>query len=357
MRFARLLPWAVLLVIVTAGVMLWRQTVIISERDARWQESYSAQEEQTSRANALLDIANKRIEYANTVIQDRGDRIGSQEATIGFLSDGVSARDETIDTQRETINLLSTPPPTYTRYPTPTPQLTYTPYPTATPRPTYTRYPTPTPQLTYTPYPTATPRPTYTRYPTPRPRPTYTPRPTRRPTPTPLPSEIVSIYEGIKVYSDDGGGRGFIQTADCKIYLITAAHVIGNSRQIYIEYPVGRNIGWKPVTFKYPDQDIALVDITDEFGSGCGKDGYWGDAALGHILSMGEITAYKPKYTSSGDCPLVRTDVITTDASTYPGYSGSPVINDSDRLIGISVCSNDAGNVIVRWSVIADLLP
>ena len=128
---------------------------------------------------------------------------------------------------------------------------------------------------------------------------------------------MVSIYEGIKVYSNDGSGRGFIQTVDCKDYLITAAHVVGNSSRLYIEYPLGRNVGWKPVTFKYLDQDVAIVDITDEFIPNC-QDGYWGNEALGHILSEGEVTSYKLSYTTRGGCPLVSTDVITISAPVYP---------------------------------------
>ena len=79
----------------------------------------------------------------------------------------------------------STPPPTYTPYPTAKPAPTYTPYPTAKPAPTYTPYPTATPAPTYTPYPTATPAPTYTPPLTATPLPTYTPYPTRTRTPRP----------------------------------------------------------------------------------------------------------------------------------------------------------------------------
>ena len=298
MRFGMWFPWAVLLVIVTVGVMVWRQSVAVSQVERRWQEVNARQIEQMRQANDLI-VA-----------------------------------------QRDTIDFLSAPAPTYTPMPT------YTRYPTATPRPTYTRYPTL--------WPTRTPRPTYTpRYPTPT---SVSNVPTRRSTPTP--SERVSVYEGIKVYSANVSGRGFIQTVGCKDYLITAAHVVGNSRRIYIEHPVGRNIGWKPVTFKYPDQDIAIVDITDEF-VGCFQDGYWPDEALGHILSEGKVTSHKLNHTSrSVDCPLVNTDIITADAPAYPGYSGSPVINSAtDLLIGIAVCGDNTGSTIVTWDVIEALLP
>ena len=168
---------------------------------------------------------------------------------------------------------------------------------------------------------------------------------------------MVSIYEGIKVYSNDGSGRGFIKTVGCKDYLITAAHVVGNSRRLYIEYPLGRNVGWKPVTFKYLDQDVAIVDITDEFIPNC-QDGYWGNEALGHILSEGEVTSYKLSYTTRGECPLVSTDVITISAPVYPGYSGSPVVNNTtNRLIGIAVCGDNTGSTLVPWDVIDSLLP
>ena len=318
MRFGMLFPWAALLVIVTAGVLLWRQSIVMSDLESRWQEAYDAQAERARRANALVVTANDRIKYANSVIQERNDRLGSQDATLGYLSDRVAVRDGIIASQRDTIIRLSTPP------------------------------------ATYMPYPTATPRPTYTRYPTPRPTPR---RSTRDPAPTPLPRETISIYEGIKVYSDDSGGRGFILTANCKDYLVTAAHVVGNSRELYIEYPAGNNIGWKPVTFKYPDQDLAMVDVTDEFVSVCAADGYWGDDALGHILAQGEITSYKTNYNGSQDCPLVATDIITTDAPAYSGYSGSPVLDSADYHIGILVCGDADSSVVVTWDVIEGLLP
>lgn len=315
MRFGMLFPWAVLLVMVTVGLMIWRQAVVVSEVETRSQEAYSAQEEQMRQANDLIRAANSRIADSNSVIKELDDRVFQQN--------------QTIVAQRDTIDLLSTPAPTYT------------------PRPTYTRYPTATPRPTYTPR-----RPTPTSI-----RNIPTRRPTAMPHPTPLPSEMVSIYEGIKVYSNDGSGRGFIKTVDCKDYLITAAHVVGNSRRLYIEYPLGRNVGWKPVTFKYPDHDLAIVDITDEFIPNC-QDGYWGNEALGHILSEGEVTSYKLSYTTRGGCPLVSTDVITISAPVYPGYSGSPVINNTtNRLIGIAVCGDNTGSTLVPWEVIESLLP
>ena len=335
MRPALLLPWAVLLIIITAGGMLWRQTLVVSERDAQWQQSYAAQAAQTRRANNLVATANDRIRHANAIIQERNARLGRQDATLGHLADRAAARDEIIADQRATINRLSTPAATYT------PPPTYTPWPTATPRPTYT----PRPPLAAAPAAIPPPAPTPTR------RPTATPWPTA----TPLPAEKVSIYEGIKVYSHDGAGRGFITSAGCRDYFITAAHVVENSRRVFIEYPFGRNVGWKSVTSRHPDQDIAIVEITNEFIGDCG-DGYWPDS-LGHILSQGEITAYRDGYTTRGDCPLVRTDVMITDAPAYPGYSGSPVLNADDYLIGITVCGDADRSVVVAWDVIEDLLP
>ena len=340
MRFNKWFPWVALLLIVALGVLAWRQAVVVSDIETRWQEVHTKQVEQMRQGNDIIvsqrnslrtaeadiDAARSYIEAANSVIAEQNDSITGQNRII-------TQQDEIIASQRLTINILSTPAPTYTPQPTYTLQPTHTPYPTTTPRPT------------------PTPRPTYTRYPTPSPTRWY------RPTPTPLPVEMVSVYEGIKVYSDEGSGRGFIRTAGCKHYLITAAHVVGNSRWLYIEYPVGRNVGRKPVTFKYPDQDVAIVDITDEFAAGC-SDGYWGDEALGHILSEGKVTSYKLSYTTPGECPLVRTDVITISAPVYPGYSGSPVVNNTtDRLIGIAVCGDNTGSTVVTWEVIEALLP
>lgn len=357
MRPALLLPWAVLLIIITAGAMLWRQTLVVSERDAQWQQSYAAQAAQTRRANNLVATANDRIRHANAVIQERNHRLGRQDATLGHLAHRAAAGDKIIAAQRAALNRLSTPAATYT------PPPTYTPYPTATPRPTYTPPPPLPLQPTYTPPPTYTPHPTPTpaAIGNPPPVPTAAPPPTRRPTATPwptatpLPAEKVSIYEGIKVYSHDGSGRGFITSAGCRDYFITAAHVVENSRRVYIEYPFGRNVGWKPVTARHPDQDIAIVEISNEFIGDCG-DGYWPDS-LGHILSQGAITAYRSDYTTRGDCPLVRTDVMITDAPAYPGYSGSPVLNADDYLIGITVCGDAHRSVVVAWDVIEDLLP
>lgn len=128
MRFNKWFPWVALSLIITVGVMIWRQAVVVSEVETRWQEVYSAQEEQMRQANDLIRAANSRIADSNSVIKELDDRVSQQNQTIAA--------------QRDTIDLLSTPAPTYT------------------PRPTYTRYPTATPRPTYT------PQPTYTRYPT-----------------------------------------------------------------------------------------------------------------------------------------------------------------------------------------------
>ena len=95
MRFGMLFPWAVLLVMVTVGLMIWRQAVVVSEVETRWQEAYSAQEEQMRQANDLIRAANSRIADSNSVIKELDDRVSQQNQTIAA--------------QRDTIDLLSTP--------------------------------------------------------------------------------------------------------------------------------------------------------------------------------------------------------------------------------------------------------
>ena len=338
MRFGMWFPWAVLLVIVTVGVMVWRHIVIVSDLETRWQQAHTAQVQETQEGNEIIvsqrndlrtaeadiDTARDAFDAANLVIAEQNDSISGQNRIIAH-------QDEVIASQRDTINLLSTPEPTYTPQPTYTLQPTHTPYPTATPRATHT------------------PRPTYTRYPTPTPTIWY------RPTPTPSAAERVSVYEGIKVYSDDGAGRGFLSCHKRRAYLITAAHVLGSSRWLYIEHPTGDNIRWEWVTYKRTRQDVAIVDVTRYFD--CYADGYIVDDTIGHILSKGEITSYESSYTSYGDCPLVGTDVVITNAPFYPGYSGSPVVNDWGDLVGMNVCFSEDSSYVVPWEVIYDLLP
>lgn len=338
MRFNKWLPWVALLLIITVGAMVWRQAVVVSDIETRWQEAHAKQVEQMQRGNDIIvsqrdslrtaeadiDAARAAFNAANSVIAEQNDGITGQNRII-------TQQDEVIASQRLTINLLSTPEPTYTPQPTYTLQPTHTPYPTATPRPTHT------------------PRPTYTRYPTPTPTIWY------RPTPTPSASERVSVYEGIKVYSDDSAGRGFLSCHNRRAYLITAAHVLGSSYQLYIEHPPGDNIRWEWVTRKRTRQDVAIVDVTRYFD--CYADGYIVDDTIGHILSKGEITSYESSYTSYGDCPLVRTDVVITNAPFYPGYSGSPVVNDRGVLVGMNVCFSEDSSYVVPWEVIESLLP
>ncbi|MCH9011147.1 MAG: trypsin-like peptidase domain-containing protein, partial [Chloroflexi bacterium] len=201
---------------------------------------------------------------------------------------------------------------------------------TAIPVPTATSLPAPT--FTPVPTPTNSPLPKATSTPTPAPPPTSTPRPTATPTLSKVIAEIKSAV--VQIISDAGTGSGFVFSEDG--WVVTNAHVVGNSLDVAVmidgRTPIkGRVVGL--------DEEIDLAVIRLE-GFGVlqiltfadsdvvseGEDVVAIGFPLGDILGS---TATVTKGVVSSRRFTDSVEYLQTDAAINPGNSGGPLINTS----------------------------
>ncbi|MCH8063054.1 MAG: trypsin-like peptidase domain-containing protein [Chloroflexi bacterium] len=209
---------------------------------------------------------------------------------------------------------------------------------TATPVPTTTSLPTPT--LTPVPTPTSSPLPKATLTPTP----TSTPRPTATPTLSKVIAEIKPAV--VQIISDAGTGSGFVFSEDG--WVVTNAHVVGNSMDVAVmidgRTPIeGRVVGL--------DEEVDLAVIRLEGFEGLkiltfgdsdavseGEDVVAIGFPLGDILGS---TATVTKGVVSSRRYTGSVEYLQTDAAINPGNSGGPLINTSGEVVGINTSRID----------------
>lgn len=368
---AIILPWSILLVIAAVGITSWVWMTENARLESTWAASYEAQTEarelvEADRGKILatsiadIDARNREQAAASQAIAERDNRLSAAESAIARKDRMITERDANIaevnaniakanriiQEQERQINLLLTPKPTYTRYPT------YTPYPTATRRPWPTPYPT------------------YTRYPTPAPT-RVTLRPTSTPfymSPTSTPAwkdgsvnsgDRVTMNEGVTVLSNAGSGKGFITTQNGRTFFVTAAHVVAGSAAVDIQYYYHglKKVGRQRVVVNSPEYDVAVVELTHLFPNET-DNGWWSDS-VGKIRARGILRGltYVSPARSADDCHSVS-EVWDSTLYSNPGDSGSPIISDDgEGLIGMLICGGNQGSYIVTWDDIEALLP
>ena len=152
----------------------------------------------------------------------------------------------------------------------------------------------------------------------------------------------------LKEPGSGGTGSGFIIDLQ-KYYILTNAHVIGNSTEIYISIPqFGQNKFSAILISTFPSLDLALLQIKDikEFNAKLKKNKVviktlkLGDSykiksedlvrAKGYPLSSQSIK------TTTGSINGFDGGFIQTDAPINPGNSGGPLVNSSGEVIGIN---------------------
>ena len=381
---AIILPWSILLVIAAVAITSWVWMTENARLESTWAASYEAQtearelieadrgkilatsiadidahnREQAAAAQAIAERDNRlstaaqaiverdnRLSAAESAIARKDRMITERDANIAEVNANIAKANRIIQEQERQINLLRTPKPTYTRYPT------YTPYPTATRRPWPTPYPT------------------YTRYPTPAPtrvtlRPTSTPS-YMSPTRTPVwkddsvnSGDRVTMNEGVTVLSNGGSGKGFITTQNGRTFFVTAAHVVAGSAAVDIQYYYHglKKVGRQRVVVNSPEYDVAVVELTHLFPGY--SDGWWPES-VGKIRARGILRglSYVSPARSADDCHSVS-EVWDSTLYSNPGDSGSPIISDDgEGLIGMLICGGNQGSYIVTWNDIEALLP
>ena len=153
----------------------------------------------------------------------------------------------------------------------------------------------------------------------------------------PLAARVLKSVFTVK--TDDGLGAGFAGwTADDRLYVVTAAHVVAEvGQQVLLE----RNTGsWRAeVVARDRVRDLAVLRVD---GRPVGAAPLWqkprankprvGDALLlvGSPFGLGGTV-------TSGVVSRVQAKEIQTDAAANPGNSGGPAVDRKGRVVGVLV--------------------
>ena len=137
-------------------------------------------------------------------------------------------------------------------------------------------------------------------------------------------------------YQGQSIGTGFF--FDKKGHILTAAHVIEHSAEIWINMPsYGKKIFKANIISVYPDFDIAVIKIINFKNK--------------EYLSLGNSDEVKLRddvyvigYPNNPDYPIItsgtisgsRTNYIQTDTPVNSGNSGGPLLNKNNKVVGVT---------------------
>jgi len=131
-------------------------------------------------------------------------------------------------------------------------------------------------------------------------------------------------------------GAGFF--IDNKGHILTAAHVVKNTVDIWINIPqFGKTIFRGEITCVYPNFDLALIKIKDKTPQSFLELGDSDNLHLGDkVYTLGYPKGSEYPMRTSGTLSGRRNDYIQADVPLNPGNSGGPVISVDDKVIGVS---------------------
>lgn len=131
-------------------------------------------------------------------------------------------------------------------------------------------------------------------------------------------------------------GTGFY--IDKKGYILTAAHVIENSVELWINMPqYGKKIYKATIVSVYPAFDLGIIKI-ENF-----TNNYSIDLGNSDEISLRD-SVYVMGYPNNSDYPIVTsgtisgslTNYIQTDTPVNSGNSGGPLLNENSEVIGVT---------------------
>ncbi len=230
-----------------------------------------------------------------------------------------------------------------------------------TPMPTAVPTAIPTPRPTALPTPRPTPRPTQTPRPTPRPTARPTPRPTPTPrthSPTPSLADVIedSGQAVVLIGLNEGGwGSGFI--VDSEGWVVTNAHVVGETDSVTVVFADGSTTRGR-VVGRDDFYDFAVVKIANTRFPELKLDNSSQVRIGQQVVAMGfpsrgasvQFSAADGivSATSPEDNPVIpcgyTVEYIQTNAAINPGNSGGPLVNLEGKVIGVNTWRPEIGN-------------
>lgn len=142
-----------------------------------------------------------------------------------------------------------------------------------------------------------------------------------------------------------------------KGYIVTAAHVIENSVELWIKLPKrGQKIFKAEIVCVYPDFDLGIIRAIDIIPENFLE---LGDSDKTNIQDTVYTIGYPqdPKYpiVTTGTVSGKRGDYMQTDTPINPGNSGGPLLNENNEVIGVTsavIAEGENSSLIVPINIL-----
>jgi S1-C subfamily serine protease len=159
------------------------------------------------------------------------------------------------------------------------------------------------------------------------------------------PQAIAQAVGPAVVQIDDKGSIGSGVIYNKSGLILTAHHVVANSSTVTVVFADGTKVEGR-VVGRQPARDLAVVAVTSEKELTAAQLADTANLAIGQpVVALGSPFGYQASVTSGIISGLNRqlkltnltlTGLIQTDAAINPGNSGGPLIDASNKVIGIN---------------------
>ena len=159
------------------------------------------------------------------------------------------------------------------------------------------------------------------------------------------PQAIAQAVGPAVVQIDDNGSIGSGVIYNKSGLILTAHHVVANSSTVTVVFADGTKVEGR-VVGRQPARDLAIVAVTSEKELTAAQLADTSNLAIGQpVVALGSPFGYQASVTSGIISGLNRqlkltnltlTGLIQTDAAINPGNSGGPLIDASNKVIGIN---------------------
>jgi S1-C subfamily serine protease len=159
------------------------------------------------------------------------------------------------------------------------------------------------------------------------------------------PQAIAQAVGPAVVQIDDNGSIGSGVIYNKSGLILTAHHVVANSSTITVVFADGTKVEGR-VVGRQPARDLAIVAVTPEKELTAAQLADTSTLAIGQpVVALGSPFGFQASVTSGIISGLNRqlkitnltlTGLIQTDAAINPGNSGGPLIDTSNKVIGIN---------------------
>ncbi|MEE1942503.1 trypsin-like peptidase domain-containing protein [Streptomyces sp. TRM 70361] len=150
----------------------------------------------------------------------------------------------------------------------------------------------------------------------------------------------------VQVTTGQGLGSGVVY--DEEGHIVTNAHVVGDAERFRVTLATGRDDLAAELVASYPDEDLAVVKLTDPpgnlrpatFGKSSEVDVGQIVLAMGNPLGLSSsvtegIVSATGRSLSEGSAEATLGNLIQTSAPINPGNSGGALVDLSGRVIGV----------------------